>query len=267
MQRILYITQELTPYLPESSMSATCRVLAPGAQESGNDVRIFMPRYGCIRERNNQLHEVIRLSGMHLTIDDIDYPIIIKVAPLPGAKVQVYFIEGEEFTANRAPYCFEDGSNYTTHDHRSVFFVRGALETIKKLRWTPDIVHCHGWLSALATVYLRDEYIGTSNYPESKIVYSLYNDPLNIDLGNELTKKTITESVSEESLKTIRESQTTQSVQKLAIDKSDALIIGEEAIDPVLMSYAEASGKPIFAYKSQTDSDYMQAINQFYSTL
>ena len=156
--KVLYITQEIFPYLPESEIANKSRQLPQAIQELGREIRTFMPKYGCVNERRNQLHEVIRLSGMNLIIDDTDHQLIIKVASIPAARIQVYFIDNEEFFKRRFVVKDEAGNDFADNDERAIFFARGVLETVKKLRWTPDIIHCHGWMSAIVPVMVKTAY-------------------------------------------------------------------------------------------------------------
>ena len=153
--KILYVCQEITPYLPETENSRLCRALTQAMQERGNEIRTFMPRYGCINERRHQLHEVIRLSGMNLIIDDNDHQLIIKVASIPSARVQIYFIDNDDYFARKAILRDADENYFEDNDERAIFFARGVLETVKKLRWTPTVVHCHGWFSSIVPIYLK----------------------------------------------------------------------------------------------------------------
>ena len=155
-KKILFIAQEITPYLPESEIATICRNLPQGIQERGREIRTFMPKFGSINERRNQLHEVIRLSGMNLIIDDTDHPLIIKVASIQAARMQVYFIDNEDFFQRKHTISDDDGNEYEDNDDRSIFYVRGVLETVKKLRWCPDVIHCHGWMTALAPLYIKN---------------------------------------------------------------------------------------------------------------
>lgn len=157
-KKILFIAQEITPYLPESEIATICRNLPQGIQERGREIRTFMPKFGSINERRNQLHEVIRLSGMNLIIDDTDHPLIIKVASIQAARMQVYFIDNEDFFQRKHTINDDDGNEYEDNDDRSIFYVRGVLETVKKLRWIPDVIHCHGWMSALTALYIKRMY-------------------------------------------------------------------------------------------------------------
>ena len=153
--RILYVCQEVAPYVPDTEGALLCRRLSQAMQERGNEIRTFMPRYGCINERRHQLHEVIRLSGMNLIIDDNDHQLIIKVASIPSARVQIYFIDNDDYFARKAILRDADENYFEDNDERAIFFARGVLETVKKLRWTPTVVHCHGWFSSIVPIYLK----------------------------------------------------------------------------------------------------------------
>ena len=149
-KKILFISQEITPYLEENELALIGRKLPQGIQEKGKEIRTFMPKFGCINERRNQLHEVIRLSGMNLIIDDNDHPLIIKVGSIQAARMQVYFIDSEDYFQRKAVFHDkEKGKFFADNDERAIFFARGVLETVKKLGWVPDIIHCHGWMTGL----------------------------------------------------------------------------------------------------------------------
>jgi len=145
--RVLFVSQEVTPYLDETPMGLIGRHLPQGIQERGKEIRLFMPKYGCINERRNQLHEVIRLSGMNLIIDDTDHPLIIKVASIQSARMQVYFIDNQEYFERKYTLVDKKGVHFADNDERSIFFCRGVIETVKKLGWAPDVVHLHGWFT------------------------------------------------------------------------------------------------------------------------
>src|SRR4030043_1980363 len=170
--RVLFVSQEITPYLPETEMSRIGRYLPQGIQEEGREIRTFMPKFGCVNERRNQLHEVIRLSGMNLIIDDTDHPLIIKVASIQSARMQVYFIDNDDYFQRKFIVTDGSGKEFEDNDERALFFARGVIETVKKLRWAPDIVHCHGWMSALVPVYLRSIYNDAPLFHNYKIVFS-----------------------------------------------------------------------------------------------
>ncbi len=188
-KKILFISQEITPYLPESEMAHIGRFLPQGIQEKGKEIRTFMPRYGCINERRNQLHEVIRLSGMNLIINDTDHPLIIKVASIQSARMQVYFIDNEDYFQRK--YIIEDdkGTFFPDNDERAIFFARGVFETVKKLRWAPDLIYCQGWITALVPLYLKKEYNEDPMFAHSKVVFSSYNDQFKGTLHPDFAKK------------------------------------------------------------------------------
>lgn len=193
--KILYVCQEITPYLAENDMSTLCRTLSQSMQERGNEIRTFMPRYGLINERRNQLHEVIRLSGMNLIIDDNDHQLIIKVASIPSARVQIYFIDNEDYFQRKFTLCDGEGSLFADNDERAIFFARGVLETVKKLRWVPDVVHVHGWFSAIVPVYLRNTFADDPVFKNVKIVMSLYDDGFDGELDAKFGQKIASEGV------------------------------------------------------------------------
>lgn len=223
-----------------------------------------MPKYGCINERRNQLHEVIRLSGMNLIIDDTDHPLIIKVASIQSARMQVYFIDNEDFFHRKATVHDHNGYEFDDNDERAIFYVRGVFETIKKLRWIPDIIHCHGWLTALAPIYLRRMYLDDPCFSKTKIVYSIYDLPFNSTLGNRLAEKLKQDGVTDKDLKII-ETPNFQSLTKLAIQFSDALIQGSMYIDPQTIEHIEKSKKLFLAY--QSSDNYIDTYNDFYDML
>ena len=264
-KRILFITQELAPYLETSEIAAISRKLAPGIQDRGREIRTFMPRFGSINERRNQLHEVIRLSGMNLIIDDTDYPLIIKVASLQPARMQVYFIENDEFAQKKAPYCNEDGTEYEDNDERCVFFVRGVLETVKKLRWNPDLIHCHGWMTALTALYIKKHYFDNPCFAKTKVVYSIYENGHNTPFNETFAKKVMVPGIEDGDLDSILSAQDYAALNKLAIDHCDGVIQGSENIDKEMAEYAAQKGKPFLPY--QGDNGYVETFDDFYNEI
>lgn len=260
-KRILYISQEITPYLPESEMSEIARYLPQGVQERGREIRTFMPRYGCVNERRNQLHEVIRLSGMNLVINDTDHPLIIKVASIQAARMQVYFIDNEDYFQRKAVLNDAEGKEFADNDERAVFFARGVLETVIKLRWAPDIIHCHGWLTSLVPLYIKKYYYNDPLFANSKVVYSAYNDDFKNPLDSNFNEKLLLEGITNDDVATIADP-TYVNVNKMAIDYSDAVIQGTENINPEIRNYVQESGKLFLDY--QPKETYIDAYNTFY---
>src|SRR5690554_7101577 len=187
--KILFVTHEMSPFLELSKISEITRQLPQAMQERGYEIRILMPRFGNINERRNRLHEVIRLSGMNIVVNNNDNPLIIKVASIPSARMQVYFLDNEEYFQRKHVFSDKSGKFYEDNDERSIFFCKGALETVKKLGWAPDVVHCHGWMSSLIPAYLKTSYKDDPTYKDSKVIYSLYNDYFKESLGEGFAKK------------------------------------------------------------------------------
>jgi len=265
-KKILFITTEITPYLAETEMSVIARQLPQGIHERGKEIRTFMPKFGLINERRNQLHEVIRLSGMNLIIDDTDHPLIIKVASIQAARMQIYFIDNEDFFQRKTLLHDESGNEYEDNDERSIFYVRGVMETVKKLRWVPDLIHCHGWMTALAPLYIKKHYKGDPCFKNSKVVYSVYNDDFKQPFHGDFAKKAKLEGVSQNDLKSVKTNADFEALSKLAIDFSDGVIQGSSEINSAVKEYAQQKeGVPFLEY--QSEDTYIDAFNEFYDRI
>lgn len=266
-QKVLFISQEITPYLPEDPISTLCRQLPQAIQEKGYEARMFMPKYGCINERRNQLHEVIRLSGMNLIIDDTDHPLIIKVATLQNSRMQVYFIDNDDYFQRHPASELETVSHTDDNDERSIFFVRGVAETVKKLRWDPVIIHCSGWITAPAPAYFKRVYNDDPSFKKAKIVYSLLDDELAAPLNATMSKKMKADGVSDRQTTSIRNKTIDHdALSRLAMDHADAIIQARENVNPELIEYAKATGKPFLPYPGEGPEAYA-AYAEFYDTL
>ncbi|MCF8233125.1 MAG: glycogen/starch synthase [Bacteroidales bacterium] len=263
--KVLFISQEITPYLPETEMSRTGRYLPQGIQERGKEIRTFMPKYGSINERRNQLHEVIRLSGMNLIIDDTDRPLIIKVASIQSARMQVYFIDNEDYFQRRYTLKDENGEFFSDNDERAIFFARGVLETVKKLRWSPDIVHCLGWFTSLVPLFLKHSYNEDPLFNNSKVVYSIYDDEFDTPLRQEFKNKLKIEGITNQVIKKIKDNPDYVNLTKMAIDNSDALIKGSNQINEEIESYIQNTNIPTLEY--QPEDQYIDAYSKFYDEL
>jgi starch synthase len=262
--RVLFVEQAIMPYLKETPMSRIGRYLPQGIQEKGKEIRTFMPRFGNINERRNQLHEVIRLSGMNLIINDTDHPLIIKVASIQQARMQIYFIDNEDFFHRK--FTIRDKANkfYTDNDERSIFFSRGVLETVKKLGWGPDIVHCHGWISALVPLYVKRAYKDNPLFSDSKVIYSVYNDDFSEGFRKDFDKKIKLPGITAKDLKYYKDANYV-SLTKAAIEYADAVIMGSETINPELEAYINTLNKPVLPF--QPADNYIDAYNEFYDSL
>ena len=261
--KVLFVAQEITPYLPESEMSTICRYLPQGIQEQGREIRTFMPRFGCINERRNQLHEVIRLSGMNLIISDTDHPLIIKVASIQQARMQVYFIDNEDYFNRKSIFDDEEGNFFTDNDERTVFFGRGVLETVRKLRWQPNVVHCHGWFTGLVPMYVKKAFREDPLFSKAKVVYSVYNDRFEGSFDSEFKNKAITDGITKKEISTL-EKPNYVTLSKLAINFSDGFVIVGDQIHPEVEEYLKASNKPVIYHNPET---YIQDYGAFYESL
>jgi len=263
--KILYVSQEIVPYLRDSEMGHIGRYLPQGIQESGKEIRTFMPRFGVINERRNQLHEVIRLSGMNIIIDDSDHPLIIKVASIQPARMQVYFIDSEDYFHRKFMLHDKNDKFFSDNDERSVFFNRGVLETVKKLGWAPDLIHCQGWMSALTALYTKKVFNKHPIFSESKVVVSLFDDHFNDEFSSNVINKICMDEITEEDLPHLKEKASYEAWMKTAIDYSDGIIIGSDNVKEELIEYAEKSGLPILKY--QGTEEYLDAFNEFYDKI
>lgn len=263
-KRILFVSQEITPYLPETEMSVIARNLPQGIQDRGKEIRTFMPKFGCINERRNQLHEVIRLSGMNLIIDDNDHPLIIKVASIQAARMQVYFIDNEDFFHRK--YTLQDKSDkfFEDNDERAIFFTRGVIETVKKLQWSPDLIHCHGWFTSLLPIYVKQFYHDDPLFQKTKMVTSIYDNEFDSPLNTRLKDKLAWDGIKKEDLEILADPTYTNFV-KIAVNFSDGVIFGSEKVNSELVSYVSKKNVPTLGYKPE--EEYIDAYSEFYDKI
>ena len=255
-KKILFINQEITPYVPETEMSIMGKALPQAIQEKGHEIRTFMPKWGNINERRGQLHEVIRLSGMNLIINDTDHPLIIKVASIQQARVQVYFIDNDDYFAKRQMEKDEMGNDYPDNGERAIFFARGVLETVKKLRWVPDIIHCQGWMSAVVPLYIKTAYHDEPSFANTKVVTSLFT--------NTLHKKCVEfRDAKAELLADYNDNFDFEEMGKLAIDYSDGVVLASPNVDDMLVNYTNEKNIPLLGYQE----DFADAYEEFYNQI
>lgn len=265
-KKVLFITQEITPYVSESEMSTMGRYLPQAIQERGKEIRTFMPKWGNVNERRNQLHEVIRLSGMNLIIDDTDHPLIIKVASIPAARMQVYFIDNDDYFMQRLMKTDENGEEYADNDERAIFYARGVLETVKKLRWCPDVIHCQGWISAFVPLYIKKAYQDEPSFRDAKVVFSLFGDMPTSNLSENITEKLLLKGIEKSDVEDIlKEGGTYEDLCKLAISYSDGVIQNSENVNPEMLEFARAKGVPVLEY--QSPETYADAFNGFFDEI
>ncbi len=249
--KILYITQEINPYIKETEIADICRNFPQYAIDKGCEIRAFMPCFGHINERRNQLHEVQRLSGMNIIIDDADHPLIIKVATIQGTRMQVYFIDNEDFFHRYGIASDKEGNYFDDNDERAIFYVRSVLETIKKLRWTPDIIHINGWISALAPLYIKKSYASDPFFANSKIIYSIYKDNFECPIREGFDNRVLFDEIELNDVETLKgELLKTETLNKLAINYSDAVICASDTISEELESHIKEKGIPYLPYQS-----------------
>ncbi|MBR5830141.1 MAG: glycogen/starch synthase [Tidjanibacter sp.] len=266
--KILCVCQEIFPYLPESPIATTCRTLSQAMQERGFEIRTFMPRFGCINERRNQLHEVIRLSGMNLIINDNDHQLIIKVASIPAARVQIYFIDNDEYFAPRkATFRNAEGEEFEDNDQRAIFFARGVLETVKKLRWKPDVVHCHSWFSAAVPLYLRNCYTDEPLFASSKVVFSIYDDTFKGVWSEAFRSTMLGEGVPAEKIDAYGPL-TYENLMRLVIDNADGIIIEAKEVPAEVEEYLAKSGKRVLRPTGDiAEEEKLTQYKEFYDSI
>ena len=262
-KRILYVSSEVVPYLAENEVSLHSYELPKMINEVGGQIRIFMPRYGNINERRHQLHEVIRLSGMNLVVNDLDMPLIIKVASIPKERIQVYFIDNDEYFKRKATFTDEEGVLYPDNDERAIFFAKGVVETVKKLNWVPDIIHVHGWMAGLLPIYMKHYYKDEALFENTKIVTSVYGSSFEGMLNPEMINKVKFDGIPNEAILDL-ETPNYENLLKATISHSDAIIIGSQSISPSLTKFIESSGKPFLPFVPK--DKFAEIYTDFYKT-
>lgn len=250
--KILYITQEINPYIKETEIAEICRQFPQYTIEKGCEIRTFMPCFGHINERRNQLHEVQRLSGLNVIIDDNDHPLIIKVATIQAARMQVYFIDNEDYFHRNGIAKDKEGNFFDDNDERIIFYVRSVLETIKKLRWTPDIIHINGWIASLAPLYIKKTYASDPFFANSKIIYSVYKDDFECPIREGFDNRALLNDIEPQDVEILKgEILKTENLHKLAINYSDGIICGSDTISEELESYIKEKNIPYLPYQGE----------------
>jgi starch synthase len=260
-KRILYVSSEVVPYLAENEVSLMSYDVPKMINDQGGQIRIFMPRYGNINERRHQLHEVIRLSGMNLVVNDLDMPLIIKVASIPKERIQVYFIDNDEYFKRKATFTDEEGVLYPDNDERAIFFAKGVVETVKKLNWVPDIIHVHGWMAAMLPVYMKHYYKDEALFAQTKIVTSVYSQSFEGTLDPEMINKVKFDGIPAEAASFL-EIPNYENIIKASVNQSDAVIIASENLSPSLTKFIESSGKPFLPFAPK--EKFAEAYTDFY---
>ena len=263
-RKILYVSSEVVPYLPENEISSMSFEIPKMVNKQGGQIRIFMPKYGNINERRHQLHEVIRLSGLNLVVNDLDMPLIIKVASIPKERIQVYFIDNEEYFNRKATFKDSSDKLFDDNDERCIFFAKGVLETIKRLNWSPDIIHVHGWMSALLPIYLKEIFKNEPIFQKSKIVTSLYSNEFEKNLNKDMINKVLFDEIDQKSVSDLKDP-TYENLMRIAIDYSDGIIIGSENVSSKTIGYLKSYKKPILDF--QPKDSFSESYTEFYNNL
>ncbi len=265
-KKILYVCAEVSPYVAENKYTGLFTELLQAMHDRGNEIRTFMPRYGTINERRNQLHEVIRLSGMNLIIDDTDHQLVIKVASIPQSRVQIYFIDNEDFFSRKSILRDENGEEFEDNDERAIFFARGVLETVKKLRWEPNVIHCHGWFSGFVAAYLRYAFADDPIFANVKVVVSLDGDRFDKNLNKTVVDKLRSEGIDGEELSLLSDS-TYENLCRFVCNYADGIVISSDDVDESIIEIARQSGKPLYEFEEVREGEYYDKYLNFYDTI
>ena len=260
-KRILYVSSEVVPYLAENEVSSMSYDVPKMINDQGGQIRIFMPRYGNINERRHQLHEVIRLSGMNLVVNDLDMPLIIKVASIPKERIQVYFIDNDEYFKRKATFTDEEGVMFPDNDERAIFFAKGVVETVKKLNWVPDIIHVHGWMAAMLPIYMKHFYKNEALFSDTKIVTSVYSQSFDGTLNMGMINKVKFDGVPGDAVADL-EIPNYENIIKATVKHSDAVIIASDSLSSSLTKFIESSGKPFLPFAPK--DAFAEAYTNFY---
>lgn len=263
-KKVLFINQEIIPYVPETDLSVAGKKVPQAVLEKGWEIRTFMPKWGNINERRGQLHEVIRLSGMNLIIDDTDHPLIIKVATIPQTRIQVYFIDNDDYFSKRLMTVDDNGAEYADNGERAIFFARGVLETVKKLRWIPDVIHCQGWMSAVVPFYIKTAYADEPSFANTKIVTSLHGQGFNATLADNFKNCIAYRDATIDKIAGYKDAFDYNELAKLAIEYSDGIIEAAPTVSDELKAYANDKKKPLLAYQGE---DFAAEYDAFYNSL
>lgn len=251
-KKILYISSEVVPYLPHSELANLAFEIPKMVNERGGQTRIFIPKYGLINERRHQLHEVIRLSGLNMVVNDIDMPLIIKVASIPKERMQVYFIDNDDYFKGRGLYADENGKLYEDNEERAIFFAKGVIETVKKLNWSPDIIHVQGWIASLVPLYCKYYYKDEPLLANTKIVTSLYTPPFEGKLNGDLFEKIKYDGIDDHQMELLKKP-TLNNMFCAALQHSDGIIFADNGVSDAVKKYAYNLTKPILELSQAND--------------
>jgi starch synthase len=260
-KRVLFVSSEMSPFLETSPLATIARMLPQALQEQENEIRILVPRFCVINERRNRLHEVVRLSGINISIDDNDNPLIIKVASIPNTKMQVYFLDNEDFFHRKAVFNDENGKFFEDNDERTIFFCKGVMETVKKLGWSPDIIHCQGWMTSLIPLYLKTIYKDEPVFRGTKVIYSVYHENIDNSLGADFVRKASMNSIDDTCLECFENASVNQ-VNIGAVKHSDGIVTGSDEAHRSVENHLE--GKLVMRHSDvDAEQNYVTFYKQF----
>lgn len=266
-KKILIITQEMDPYISLTEAAKLAYSLPKHMQDSGMEIRVLMPKFGNINERRHRLHEVVRLSGINVIVNDEDYPLVIKVASLPGARLQVYFLDNEDFFKRKTVFEDENNNFYDDNSDRMIFFCRGAIETVRKFGWAPDIIHCMGWMTSLVPMYLKTTYKNDPLFTNSKVLYTVSKNSFNNKFGENFTQLIqISDNITKKHLEYFKDADNA-SLQIGGSEFADALVV-ESMPDEKVYNYVKKSKKKLILELGETeDENTMSQFSSFYDNV
>lgn len=257
--RVLFVTQEMDPYTLVTEISEVFKKIPQYINDKHHEIRVLMPKYGTINERRHRLHEVVRLSGMNIIVNDEDYPLIIKVASIPGARLQVYFLDNEEFFKRKNFFTDDDNQAFEDNAERMVFFCKGVMETVKKFGWPPDVIHCHGTFTSLIPLFAKKVYHNDPIFRNAKIIYSSYTDLVSPTLNSGFSKIASINDLSEKDMTHYLDGKNVD-LNKGAMYFSDGLVVGNADLTAVVKK--ASSGKPMLEFME--NGEFLPAVEKFY---
>lgn len=264
--KILYVSSEINPFLKTSAVSDYVRKLPQAMHDLGMEIRILVPRFGLINERKNRLHEVVRLSGINIAVGDEEKPLIIKVASVPNAKLQVYFIDNEDYFQRKSVFTDKDNRFYPDNDERAIFFCKGVIETVKKLGWAPDIVHCNDWMTSLIPLYLKTTYKNDPMFKDAKTVFTIYDSYFEHKFDSSLPSKVKMFDIDDLALESLQPFDYTGFI-KIAAKYADTVVKAHKNVDQRLQHITDAQGKPVDTTIEEHADTFSDAYYHIYNSL
>lgn len=264
--RVLYVASEINPFLQTSEVADFVRKLPQAMQERGMEIRILVPRFGLINERKNRLHEVVRLSGINIAVGEEEKPLIIKVASIPNAKLQVYFIDNEDYFQRKSVFFDKENNFYEDNDERAIFFCKGVLETVKKLGWSPDIVHCNDWMTSLIPMYLKTTYKNDPMFKDTKSVFTVYDSAFSHKFNGDFLDKVKMIDIEDSMLNNLK-SADFEGFIKIGVEYADAVIKAEDEYSESLNALLSSCGNEKKIDSFEKNDSYLDSYFNLYNEL